>query len=119
MIVDVDGDNVRWHFKPTGHDLNYQFKIYKPGEFSSQAEYIVANVWDWDNAYKINWYEDGILKGSMEQFSDIDQDFIDSGKVKVYRTDHLFRARPSSTAKKIKIEVTNRFGETYTETIEL
>ena len=55
----------------------------------------------------------------MEQFSDIDQDFIDSGKVKVYRTDHLFRARPSSTAKKIKIEVTNRFGETYTETIEL
>ncbi|WP_418494563.1 calcineurin-like phosphoesterase C-terminal domain-containing protein [Coprobacter sp.] len=46
MIVDVDGDNVRWHFKPTGHDLNYQFKIYKPGEFFSQTEYIVANVWD-------------------------------------------------------------------------
>ena len=64
-------------------------------------------------------YEDGILKGSMEQFSDIDQDFIDSGRVKVYRTDHLFRAKPSSTAKEIKIEVINRFGETYTKTIEL
>lgn len=119
MIVDVDGDNIRWHFKPTGHDLSYQFKIYKPGEFSSQTEYIVANVWDWDNTYKINWYEDSILKGSMEQFSDIDQDFIDSGRVKVYRTDHLFRAKPSSTAKEIKIEVINRFGETYTKTIEL
>ncbi|MFR3549150.1 MAG: calcineurin-like phosphoesterase C-terminal domain-containing protein [Coprobacter sp.] len=119
MVVDVDGDNILWHFKPTGHDLSYQFKIYKPGEFSSQTEYIVANVWDWDNTYKINWYEDGILKGSMEQFSDIDQDFIDSGRVKVYRTDHLFRAKPSSTAKEIKIEVINRFGETYTKTIEL
>ena len=119
MSVEVDGNNVQWHFKSTGHDLDYQFKVYRPGEFDSQPEYVVANVWDWDNSYKVRWYEDGVLKGDMEQFSDIDQDFLDSGRVKVYRTDHLFRVKPSVTAKKIKVEVINRFGETYVKMVNL
>lgn len=67
----------------------------------------------------MRWYEDGVLKGDMEQFSDIDQDFLDSGRVKVYRTDHLFRVKPSVTAKKIKVEVINRFGETYVKIVNL
>ena len=49
MSVEVDGNNVQWHFKSTGHDLDYQFKVYRPGEFDSQPEYGVANVWNYPN----------------------------------------------------------------------
>ncbi len=119
MCVEVDGNDVTWHFKPTGHDINYQFKVYKPGQFESQAEYVVANVWDWDSTYQINWYEDEVLKGSMEQFIDLDQDYVKSGRVNMYRTEHLFRAKPSPNTRVVKIEVTNRFGEVYTQDIKL
>lgn len=119
MWVEVDGKNLKWHYKSTNHDLDYQFKIYKPGKFETQPQYIVANVWDWDPTCRVKWYEDGILKGEMEQFTDIDQDYCKLGRVNIYWTDHLFRAKPSETAKSIKIEVVNRFGETYTQTVKL
>lgn len=119
MWVEVDGNDVRWHFKSTGYDIDHQFKIYKPGKFDTQREYVVANVWDWDPACQVKWYEDGVLQGIMEQFADIDQEYARSGRVNIFRTDHLFRAKPSKTAKSIKIEVVNRFGETYTQTVKL
>ena len=50
LVVDVNGDSVQWHYKATGHDLSYQFRVYKPGEFQMQPDYLVANVWDWDVA---------------------------------------------------------------------
>lgn len=120
LIVDVKGDDVKWHYKVTGRDLNYQFRVYKPGEFVTQSGYVVVNYWDWDTQCQVKWYEDGVLKGVMEQFSDEDQDFINmSGKAKGYKTLHLFRAAPSTGAKNITIEVTNRFGEVYTEDISI
>ena len=117
LIVNVKGKAVTWHYKSTGKDLTYQFRVYKPGEFSTQANYIVANVWDWDSSYQVKYYEDGVVKGSMEQFEDEDQDFITmkNGKGTGYHTLHLFRAIPGAGAKNIKIEITNRFGEVYSE----
>lgn len=121
LIVDVKDNDVKWHYKATGHPMDYQFRVYKPGEFQSQPTSLVVNVWDWDAQYKVNWYEDGQLKGSMKQFSDEDQDFItmNNGKPKGYQTRHLFRVTPSAGAKTIKIEVTNRFAEVYSETLSL
>ena len=37
---------------------------------------MVANIWDWDWTYTVNWYEDGVLKGAMQAFDDEDQDYI-------------------------------------------
>jgi hypothetical protein len=34
-------------------------------------------------------------------------------------TDHLFYARPSGNTKEIKIEVTDRFGQVYSETVSV
>ena len=117
LIVNVKGKAVTWHYKSTGKDLTYQFRVYKPGEFSTQANYIVANVWDWDSSYQVKYYEDGVVKGSMEQFEDEDQDFITmkNRKGTGYHTLHLFRIIPGAGTKNIKIEITNRFGEVYSE----
>lgn len=120
LVTEVNGDNITWFYKATGKEAAYQFRVYKPGEFESQSEFIVANIWDWDNSYNVKWYEDGVLKGNMEQFSDEDQDYIlMHGKAAGYKTNHLFRAIPSSNAKQVTIEVTNRFGKTFKNEILL
>lgn len=112
LVVEVEGDSVSWHYKATGQTPDYQFRIYKPGEFKSQPGYLVANLWDWDSAYQVKWYEDGKEKGPMEAFDDEDQAYIDMmGKGNGYHTLHLFRCQPSPGSKEIKIEVVNRFGE--------
>ncbi|GAT63061.1 calcineurin-like phosphoesterase [Paludibacter jiangxiensis] len=121
LVVDVNGDSVTWHYKATGQDLSYQFRVYKPGDFQMQPEYLVANVWDWDPAWKVQYYENGELRGAMEQFADEDQAFIDmkKGKPEGYKTAHLFRIKPTKGVKYIKIEVVNRFGEVYDKNIKL
>lgn len=121
LIVDVNGKEIKWHYKSTGKDINYQFRVYKPAEFATQANYVVANVWDWDSSYQVKYYEDGVSEGSMEQFEDEDQDFITmkNGTGTGYHTLHLFRFQPKPETKTAKIEVTNRFGEIYTQSISL
>ena len=99
---------------------NYQFRVYKPNEFKSQADYLVVNVWDWDPTYQVTWSENGIEKGRMEQFDDEDQDYIDMhGKPSGYHTSHLFRCHPSAGVKDVRIKVINRFGETFTKNVTL
>lgn len=121
LIVHVRGNELRWRYKATGQGPDYQFRVYKPGTFETQSDYVVANVWDWDMSYVINWYEDEVLRGAMQQFEDEDQSFIDmkKGKRTGYHTRHLFRARPSKNAKKVKIEVVNRFGEKFIQEVIL
>ncbi len=121
LVVTVDGTDVKWRYKATGRPADYRFRLYKPGEFKSQADFVVVNVWDCDRTYMVNWYEDGKLKGAMQQFDDEDQDYIDmkKGKKSGYHTRHLYRAKPSGKAKRIRIEVTDRFGEVFVQEVKL
>ena len=80
LVVQVKGDDVKWRYKATGCSPDYQFRLYQPGEFESQKDYVVANIWDWDWTYTVNWYEDGVLKGAMQAFDDEDQDYINIGE---------------------------------------
>ena len=82
---------------------------------------MVANIWDWDWTYTVNWYEDGVLKGAMQAFDDEDQDYITmkEGKATGYHTSHLFRCYPSAGVKDVQIKVINRFGETFTKNVTL
>ena len=77
LVVEVKGNAATWYYKATGHDSDYQFRVYRPNEFKSQADYLVVDVWDWDPTYQVTWSENGIEKGRMEQFDDEDQDYID------------------------------------------
>lgn len=121
MVVEVNGTDLKWHYKPTRRSFNYQFHVYKPGEFQTQSSFVVANVWDWDTECKVVWYQDGKAMGEMEQFTDADESYAKNftNRATVERTSHLFRAMPKEGGKEIKIEFTNRFGETYTQTVKL
>ena len=121
MLVEVNGNDLKWHYKGTRHSFDYQFYIYKPGEFLTQSSFVVANVWDWDKDCQVVWYQDGKAMGEMEQFTDADESYAKTLKDRKASslTAHLFRAMPKDGAKEITIAFTNRFGETYTQTIHL
>lgn len=123
LLVRIHGNDVSWQYKATGRPLDYQFRIYKPGEFQSQPEYLVVNLWDYDPAWNIRYFEDGIeKKGLMEAFEDEDQAYITmkKGRTTGYHTLHLFRVKPTSDeVKKIEIVATNRFGKSFNQTIDL
>ena len=71
LVVEVKGNAAAWYYKATGHDSDYQFRVYKPNEFKiTSPDYLVVNVWDWDPTYQVTWSENGIEKGHMEQFDD-------------------------------------------------
>lgn len=121
MLVDVDGNDLKWHYKPTRHYLSYQMRVYNKGEFQTQPDFVVANVWDWDKNCKVEWYQDGKSMGEMSRFTDADEVYVSGLKNKKNPTvtAHLFRALPSDGAKEVRVVFTNRFGEKYEQTISL
>ena len=59
--------------------------------------------------------------GDMERFTDSDEERAAQlkNRAKAPKTGHLLRLMPSDGAKEIRVELTNRFGEVYTQTRRL
>ncbi len=123
---EMDGNDVEWIYKGCGHPLDYQMKVYV-----NEADYpgqVVVNVWDYDPAWKVEYYEDGVLKGEMERFRAQDplakELYKDPASLKrqwVYAapTDNMFKAPVSEGTKTVEVRVTDRFGRVYTESAGL
>ena len=120
LVVDVNGDDLRWHYKATGFPMSRQMTLYAPGEFSSQKNYAVANVWDYDSKCRVEWYQDGRAMGAMERFTDVDEGYNSryTRRKSDSETAHLFRCKPQGEYKEIRVVFTNRFGEQYSDTIK-
>ena len=122
-VFDMDGNDIRWIYKGCGHPLDYQMKVYDdnpeyPGE-------VVVNVWDYDPAWKVEYFEDGVKICDMERFKAQDplakELYKDPSSLKrqwVYAapTENMFRAKRSPEAKTIEVRVTDRFGRIYKTT---
>ena len=126
-VYDVDGTDIKWHYKSTGMAKDQQLRIYAKGRLPAFPDEISVNVWNWDNKWKVEWYEDGVLKGPMEQ-----RVAHDPWAVELYLgpqlpkkrtfveptlTDHMFFAKPSAGVKQITVKATDRFGNVYQETL--
>lgn len=119
MVVDVNGSSVEWQYKATGFPFSRQMTLYDKGDFGTQPGYIVANIWDYDPACKVEWYQDGKLMGTMQRFTGVDFEFgsrtLAAGRPA--NTSHLFRCKPVGNYKEIKVVMTNRFGRTVSDVI--
>lgn len=128
-VYEVDGDDIKWYYKSTGKEKDHQLRLYGKGKLANAPDEIAANVWNWDPKWKIEWWEDEVAKGAMEQRIELDpwatelyagpqlpkkHKFVDPTL-----TDHLFFAKPSPTAKKITVKATDRFGNVFSESIQL
>lgn len=128
-VYEVDGDNISWYYKSIGFPKEHQLVIHKKGTVNGRPEAVVANVWNWDTGWKIEWLEDGVSKGAMEQILDYDPIAVELYKgpaipakhkwVEPNLTEHLFAATPSAAAKEITVKATDRFGKVFTTVLSL
>jgi hypothetical protein len=128
-VYEVDGENISWYYKPTGQPKQNQIKLYRKGEYAEKPEAILANVFNWDGKWKVEWLEDGVAKGEMQQITGFDPLAVQLYKgqekpskhawVEPVATDHLFVAVPAAGAKKVQVKATDRFGNVFTEEIGL
>ncbi len=128
-VYEVNGSDIKWYYKSTGKPKDHQLRIYKKGAFATNAEEVMVNVWNWDSKWKVEWMEDNAMKGIMEQRVGLDPWAVElyAGPelpkkhrfVEPTMADHLFVAKPSPGAKNITVKATDRFGNVFTETLEL
>ena len=87
---------------------------------------IIANVWNWDKNWKVEWLENGKVMGTMTQYTGVDpyahQVCTDKKRtmqswISAASTGHMFRATPRNPKAKIEIRVTDRFGKVYQQNV--
>ncbi len=120
-VYQVEGNQVKWYYKGMGLDKSDQLALFVE-ELTGQRR-ILANVYNWDPQWKVEYYIDGQYKGKMEN-----QMGMDPLAVKLYKgpelpagrtfpeprdTDHLFMAHVGTDVKSVKVVVTDRFGDKY------
>src|SRR5574344_997331 len=153
-IFDVNGKDVKWLYKGAGLPDSYQAKAYLKDAASGTTQTtssatpanaaaatsavpdkeLIANVWNYDEGWKVEWYLNGKCMGQMEQYTGNDPDAealcSDRSKIKYdwispMPTEHLFRAKiPAEllsgsqngnkhTTNNIEVVVTDRFNREY------
>ena len=128
-VYEIKGDSVSWYYKTVGKERDYQMRVYNRGAYKNKPNDIGVNVWNQDEGWKVEWYEDDVLKGSMRRETDYDAEVtaLLTGPNRPAKypwarpllTDHLFFATPSQQATTVTVEVTDRFGNKYREKIVL
>lgn len=154
-ITTVRGKEQKSLFKATGRDESYQFRAYDrnticftaencgiPAEralkyyledysgyhFSSSANEILVNVWDWDPSWKVEILEEGASLSVTRLTNYCDPAFMftytiprfrenDGVTWHLNRNNHIFSAKASSANSTVQIRVTDDEGRVYTQTM--
>ena len=132
QVFESTSRGLKWYFKTLNQPVSYQFKVFPVGTFDGRPDELCIKVWNWDETWKVEWKEDGKLRGSMTQFPAFDPDYkgyIDrryamgakklTWRFPVENPFIFFSARPSDKAKEVEIIVTDHFGKQYTQKVEL
>jgi len=124
-VYEVEGNTVKWHYKSAGFDQSHQFRSYYQQDKDTVT--IVANVWNYDDRWKVEWLENGILMGDMRPFSGFDplayaycsnKEKIKYDWISPIQTAHLFKASLKQKDAKVQVRVTDRFGHVYIEEVK-
>ena len=122
---------MEWYYKTIGKSREHQMTVYSPAR--TQDGYVKANIYNYTKGFwqVPQWYEDGVLKGELEQFAEPDLDYVDifntikgslGGMALKFATPQksrfMFRVKPSEGVRKGEIRVTYNFGHTYSQTVE-
>lgn len=120
-VYEVDGTKLKWYYQSTGLDRKQQVRIYVD-ELTNQKR-LIANVWNHDPNWKVEYFLDGKAMGEMEQqkgFDPLSVQLYKGDKLPLGRTfpeprmtDHLFIAHFAPSVKKVKVVATDRFGEKF------
>ena len=127
-VYEIDGDKLNWYYKTLGRDKDYQMELYPRGVSREHPEAIVANIWNVDSSWKVEWFEDGELKGEMIQYTGYDpniwNDVVTNGKNYAFPmmgavpTAHMLYAVPEKENSVITVKATDHNGNVYTATLD-
>lgn len=124
-VYEVDGNKLEWFYKPTGLSRDHQLSIYV--DTLTNQKRLIANVWNWDPEWKVEYAIDGKNMGKLEQQTGNDPQAVtlhNQGKpasgrafTKPTQTDHLFMAHFGPEVKSVKVTATDRFGNKFTKEV--
>jgi len=127
-VYEIRGEDISWRYKATGHDFDYQIRLYPRGADPEAPNEMVANVWDWDPEWSVVWYEDGERRGEMTRrvgFDPLSEELHRGDSIPLRHTwvepiptGHLFYAPASAEAGEIRVEATDRFGRVYSAILQ-
>jgi hypothetical protein len=122
-VFEAVGEELRWRYQATGRPAEDAASVYAAGSDPRAPDEIIANVWNWDPGWTVTWSEDGMRKGPMVRRTGLDPITVRKmtgpglpkrrGWVDPEPTEHLFYAPVSQGARDIRVEVTDRFGASY------
>ena len=125
-VYEVKGESLQWRHKSVGFEATHQMRLYAPGSEGNPNE-LVVNVWGWDPAWKVFWYEGADRKGAMTPRKGLDPlsvklhtgDKLPERRpwVDPVPTDHLFYAPVSANAKGVRVEAVDRWGKSHSATL--
>ena len=120
-VYEVEGTELKWYYKSCGHDKDFQLTL-NIEELVNQKR-LIANVWNWDPAWKVEWWADDQYKGVLASTKGYDPiavalykgDQLPKGRTfaEPSKTEHLFMAHFTPDIKKVKVVATDRFGNKY------
>ena len=119
-VYDRNGRSLSWYYKGEGLAADCQMKIYVdspdyPGE-------VIAHIWDQDENWKVEYFEDGVKVCDMQNFEGTDPHakdiFTDISGYKIswltyFPSPNFFRAAISPAAASHEVRVTDCFGRVY------
>lgn len=131
VFTKKDG-KLTWYYHPVDHQKDYQVEIFKPGQTVLHPNSVVANIWDWNTGWKVEWYEDGVYKGKMDRVCEyspshvleLKEEYIPRGiSPSRFRqtqvSNHYFAATPSQYASRVTVAVEDNFGKSWVYDIDL
>lgn len=127
-VYEIDGDKIDWYYKSLGRGKEYQMNLYPRGASREHPEAIVANIWNIDSTWKVEWFEDGTPKGEMIRYTGYDpniwNDVVANGKdyafpyIGAVPTAHMLYAVPERDNSVITVKATDHNGHVYTQTLD-
>lgn len=129
LVVEAEGESLTRRYKSTGLPAEHQMRLYARGADPLAPDELVANVWAWDEDWRVTWIEDGEPRGLMSRRKGLDplavklhagpqlparRTWVDPAP-----TSHLFYCNPSPTAKEVMVEARDAAGRIFRERMAL
>ena len=126
------GNYLTWFWHNVDYPEDYQVEFIDLGQSPRYPNALVANVWDYDEGWTVEWYQDGALMGELAPVADVSPTYIKEinavfaprkKSVSQYKKPrlniHYFAAIPSQYAKTVGIKVTNPLGREWEYTFNM
>ncbi len=127
-VFEVNGAEVKWYYKSTDYEADFQMTLYDGANYPQFAGQLVANVWASDPTWQVEVRFDGGEAQPMERFTSYDPaaqemyrstEGFDHSYIYPSPADHFYRISLPEGAKEAVVEVKDRFGNCYQKGITL